>query len=107
MCRTLPLRRTNPSPTTTLKALTRTLTAAQMPILYLLLPQRCRTHSTPLCSPVTTKHQTLTLTLAVSSWSISYNSLTLTLARAGTLTLTLTLTLARSGTLTLTLTLAL
>ena len=34
---------------------------AQMPLLHLLLPQCCSTHSTPLCPLVTTKHLTLTL----------------------------------------------
>ena len=34
-----------------------------MQLLCLLLLQRCPTHSTPLCPPVTTKHLTLTLTL--------------------------------------------
>ena len=38
----------------------------QMQILYLLLPQRCRTHSTHLCPLVTTIHLTLTLTLTLT-----------------------------------------
>ena len=36
-------------------------------LLYLLLLQRCRTHSTPLSLPVTTKHVTLTLTLTLAN----------------------------------------
>ena len=60
-----------------------------MQLLYLLLPQCCRTHSTPLCSPVTTKHLTLTLTL------IRTLTLPRTLTLSRTLTRTLTLTLFR------------
>ena len=37
-----------------------------MPLLYLLLQQRCGTHRTPLCPPVKSKHLTLTLTLTLT-----------------------------------------
>ena len=51
----------NPNPASLSACYTASLPAtAQMQILYLFLPQRCRTHSTRLCPPVTTKHLTLT-----------------------------------------------
>ena len=40
--------------------------AAQMPLPYLLLPQCCRIHSTPLYPTVRTKHLTLTLSLPLT-----------------------------------------
>ena len=47
---------------------------AQMQLLYLLLPQRCRTHSTHLCPPVATKHLTLTLSILLSLCFFSASS---------------------------------
>ena len=43
------------------------LVTAQMQLLYLLLPQHFRAHSTPSCPPVTTKHLTLSLNGKVST----------------------------------------
>ena len=51
--------------------------AVQMQILYLLLVQRCRTSSTPLCLPVTTKHLFLALNLALTLTKFGINCLRL------------------------------
>ena len=55
----------NPNPASLSVCCTLCLPAtAQIPLLYLLLPQRCRTHGTPpLCLLATSKHLTMTLTV--------------------------------------------